>query len=343
MSRVWSEGWEIQDMIGYCTGSDFGIPVVGLNSIIKRSGVYSLKVGTDSNTNGWLYKEITAVSEFYLRFAFYLDPHIYGATVPKIYWRGGSLTSYITFGSCYNIVVVIDGVTVDTGITTLYPDTWYLLEAHIKIDSSTGIVQIKLDGKAELEIDYTGNTGTGSATSIKFFMDVGYLGEISKAYFDDIALNDTTGGIDDAWPGEGKIIVMKPGGDSTPLELTPSAAVDHYTLVDDFPTDGDTTYVEGSVDDEEDIYDLEACGLTDVIITRIWTEARAKDTAASGKSVALITLASGGAEVSGGDVVLGGTYTTKVLGAEQLVNPVDSAAWEVADIDALQGGPRTRP
>ena len=342
MSRVWSEGWEIQDMIGYCFGSDFGIPVVGLNSIIKRSGVYSLKVGTDSNTNGWLYKDITDVSEFYLRFAFYLDPHIYGATVPKIYWRGGSLTSYITFGSCYNIVVVIDGVTVDTGITTLYPDTWYLLEAHIKIDSSTGIVQIKLDGKAELEIDYTGDTGTGSITSIKFGMDTGYLGELSYAYFDDIALNDTAGGIDDAWPGEGKIIVMKPGGDSTPLELTPSAAVDHYTLVDDFPTDGDTTYVEGSVDDEEDMYTLVASGLVDVDINRVWTEARTRKTTANDSEVALITKASGGAEVSGGDVELLTTYTVKVLGAEELVNPVDSNPWEIADIDLIEIGTRTR-
>jgi hypothetical protein len=141
--------------------------------------------------------------------------------------------------------------------------------------------------------------------------------------------------------GDGRIIVIKPNGDTATLQLTPSAAVDHNTLVDDIPADGDTTYVEGSVVDERDIYDLEACGLGDVVITRIWTEARAKDTASSAKTIALITKASGGAEVEGGDVVLAGTYTVKVLGAEELVNPVDAAAWEVADIDALQGGPLT--
>jgi len=31
-----------------------------------------------------------------------------------------------------------------------------------------------------------------------------------------------------------------------------------------------------------------------------------------------------------------------VLGTEQLVNPVDTNPWEVADIDLIEIGPRTR-
>ena len=343
MTRVWTDGFELGDYIGYCVGSDYGVTVIEIDNTIKRSGNYSIKIGTISNTNGWFYKNVTAVSEFYLRIGFYLKPETYGDEVPRIYWQGGSLTSYLTFGECFNLILNINGVNVDTGLTTLYPEVWYLVELHIKIDGSVGVVEAKIDGKTTLEIDYTGNTGTGSVTSIKFWMTSdGYLGETSYAWFDDIAMNNTAGAVDNSWAGEGKIIVMKPNADSTPLELTPSAAVDHYTLVDDVPADGDTTYVEGSVIDEEDMYGLTPSGLVDVDINRVWTEARTRKTTAMDGMVALITKAAGGAEVSGGDVELLTTYSVKVLGAEEVENPVDAAAWEVADIDLIEIGPRTR-
>jgi hypothetical protein len=339
MTRVWTEGWEFKDMIGYCIGSSFGGPIVDISTTIKRTGNASLHIGNISNTNGWLYKTIDAVSEFYLRFAVYLHPYTYGDEVPRIYF---GTNDYLTFGSCYELNVYIGGVLIDSGSTVLYPDIWYVIELHVKKSATVGVVEAKLDGSSALEIDFSGNTGAGTVSTIRFWIDVGYVGEISSAYFDDIALNDTAGGVDNSWCGEGKIIVMMPNADTATLQLTPSAAVAHYTLVDEVPTDSDTTYVEGSVINEEDLYGLTASGLVDVDINRVWTEARTRKTAAVDGHVALITKAAGGAEVSGGDVELLTTYTIKVLGTEQLVNPVDAAAWEVADIDLIEIGPRTR-
>ena len=334
MTRVWSEGFEMQDLLGYGTGS--------INTSIKRSGGASVFLDTGVK----LTKQITAISEFYLRFGLYIKAMWTNGPL-YIQWKSGStvLGSIILNSSrvLYYSAGSGSGVT-SAGTSILSTGVWYLIEIHVKIADS-GNVDVKLDGNAE--ITYAGDTKPGAETTVDSIIlnngDFGGLSGSLEVLFDDIGLNDTAGGVDDSWCGDGRIIVIKPNGDTATLDLTPSAAVDHYTLVDDIPADGDTTYVEGSVDDEEDIYDLEACGLGDVIITRIWTEARAKDTASSGKNVALITKASGGAEVSGGDVALAGSYTVKVLGAEELVNPVDSAAWEVADIDALQGGPRTRP
>jgi len=340
MARVWTEGWEFQDMVGYCTGSDFGVPVVGISILEKRSGNASMSIGTISNTNGWLYKVIDpALSEFYLRFAVYLHPHVYGANVPRIYF---GTNDYITFGTCYQLNVYIGGVLVDTGNTSLYADVWYLVELHIKKSATVGVVEAKIDGNSTLEIDFSGNTGAAATSQIQFWISTGYVGEISSAYFDDIGLNDTAGGVDDSWCGEGKIVVMMPNDDSAPLQLTPSAAVHHHLLVDEVPTDGNTTYVEGSVINEEDMYKLTPSGLVNVDINRVWTEARSMKTAAVDGHVALITKAAGGAEVSGGDVDLLTTYAIKVLGTEQTVNPVDTNPWEVADIDLIEIGPRTR-
>jgi len=338
MTRVWSEGFEMLDLIGYPSVT------AAISTTYKRSGVAGLYF-----SNSYFTKSITAIAEGYLRFGFYYVGGT-GDSIRKalIYWRNSATSlgyieiNYLTGGF---INIIIPGVGSAMGAIPIAQSTWYLIEIYIKIDDAAGVVTVKVDGVTDAS--YSGDTKPDANTQFNnLYFSSGSSGGVGNYFryaIDDIGLNDTAGGVDDSWLGDGRIIVIKPNGDTATLDLTPSAAVEHYTLVDEVPADGDTTYVEGSVDDEEDIYDLTACGLTDVIITRIWTEARAKDTAVSGKSVALITLASGGAEVSGGDVVLGGTYTTKVLGTEQLVNPVDSAAWEVADIDALQGGPRTRP
>jgi len=334
MTRVWSEGFEMRDLVGY---SVVGTYITGT----ARSGSVALYVPRGQ----YLGKSITAISEFYIRFGLYVVAY---STNNPIYmsWNKGSTRLgcvYVSNGGYLTASVGTGFSATSTGTNRLSSSTWYLVEVHVLI-SDTGNIDVKLDGRTD--ITYSGDTKPGADTTVDAIRmaneDYGTSGT-ALSIFDDIGLNDTAGGVDDSWCGDGRIIVIKPNSDTATLDLTPSAAVGHYTLVDDIPADGDTTYVEGSVDDEEDIYDLEACGLGDVIITRIWTEARAKDTASSGKNVALITKASGGAEVSGGDVALAGSYTVKVLGAEELVNPVDSAAWEVADIDALQGGPRTRP
>ena len=327
MTRVWSEGFEMQDLVGYTTAG--GI----IDTTYKRSGNAAFIDG--SYNYGYLTKAITGVSEFFVRFATYLKS---GTTVDFIWKNGGTTLGTISINSS-GISISANGLTA-SGSTILSMGIWYLIEAHIKIDDATGAVEVKLEGNSECSV--SGDTKIGAITTSDSLLFSGSSGSYPDIRLDDIALNDTAGGVDDSWCGDGKIIIVKPSADTATLQLTPSAAVDHYTLVDDIPSDSDTTYVESSVDDEEDIYDLAACGLSDVIITRIWTEARAKDTAASGLKVALITKASGGSEVSGGDVALAGGYTTKVLGAEQRVNPVDSAAWEVADIDALQGGVRKR-
>ena len=337
MTRLWTDGFEFRDLVGYCTGFSAGI-----NTTVKRSGNASAKIAnTGPTSEGWFTFSFDPISEFYLRFGMYVDT---SKDWPQIIWRSGSTDAgYVNFGTC-NIIraVTTVGGLVGTGTTSLFESVWYLIEVHVIMNATTGKIEVKLDGMSTLEIDFTGNTGAGTIDTIEFFIGYGGLGEIQSAYFDDLALNDTAGGVDDSWPGEGKIIVMMPNDDSTPLELTPSAASDHHLLVDEVPTDGDTTYVEGSVVDEEDMYKLTPSGLVDVDINRVWTEARSRKLSASDGQVALITKAAGGAEVSGGDEELLTTYSLKVLGAEELENPVDSNPWEVADVDLIEIGPRTR-
>jgi len=338
MTRLWTDGFEFKDLLGYCV-APLGVDIT---TTVKRSGNASAMFSKSGPGEiGWFSFSFGDVSEFYLRVGLYVS----NTTVdwPRIEWLNGSTSvGFIDFVNCNQASIYVDSVLKDTGTTALFDSIWYLFEVHVKLSATIGVIELRLDGVTALEASFSGNTGTGTIDTIKFSTNYSGLGDINTGYVDDIALNDTAGGVDDSWCGEGKIIVMMPNDDSTPLELTPSAASDHHLLVDEVPTDGDTTYVEGSVIDEEDMYGLTPSGLVDVDINRVWTEARTKKTAAADGKVALITKAAGGAEVSGGDVEILTTYSIKVLGAEELENPVDSNPWEVADIDLIEIGPRTR-
>lgn len=339
MARVWTEGWEFGDYVGYCFG---GSGTYGVRTTQKRTGSYSAYLANLSSSTTYFYVYLdTPLSEFYFRTAVYLDDIVSGGwdANPKIYF---DTNSYIQFGTCNHIQLYINGVLQDTGTTSLFEEIWYLIEIHYKKSATVGVCEVRIDGITDFEVEFNGNTGAGTVSQFYIEMQGSGLGNNAGAYFDDMACNDTTGGVDDSWCGEGRVIVMMPNDDSAPLQLTPSAAVDHHLLVDEIPTDSDTTYVEGSVVDEEDIYKLTPSGLVDVDINRVWVESRSRKTSADDTKIALVLVPSGGAAVVGSDTELLTTYNIKCITDDLYENPVDTDPWEVSDVDLIEIGPRTR-
>ena len=332
MTRIWTEGWELKDTVGYITTSG------SVSTSAKRSGSASFQLSGGTGILDSVAKSFTATSEIYLRYAFYVQSGL--SPYNQVSWRKGTtVIGKVEYSSGYNVITA--GALSDTGIINIILDTWYLLEVHIKIDNAAGVIEVKLDGNADCDV--SGDTQPGADTTIdNILIQGGYYGRTT--YLDDMAINDTAGGVDDGWCGDGKIIMLTPNDDVT-TELTQYPALtDHHADVDDYPADGDTTYVEGSVVDEEDKYELTASGLVaaDVAsINRVWCEARSKNTTANPGEVALF-IYSDATEGTGTDVVLGSSYTTKVMSQEFLQDPDGPAAWSVAALDALQGGIRTR-
>jgi len=335
MTRIWTEGWELGDLIGYTNLYSF-------ISGTARSGSYGLLV----SLVGYLTKNTPDLSEAYLRFGYYQTGNMLYLPI-QVRWRHGTtVLGILKINSARILELYVGSTLVATGTTVLYSSTWYLIEIHIKIGNSpNGLLEVKLDGNAEF--DYSDDTQPGADAhfdNLLFENPDGGSGANLYGYFDDMGLNDTAGGVDDSWCGEGKIIKITPMDDVT-TELTQFPALtDHHNDVDDYPADSDTTYVEGSVVDEEDKYELTASGLVaaDVAsINRVWCEARSKNTTANPGEVALF-IYSDATEGTGTDVVLSASYVTKVMSQEFLQDPDGPAAWSVAALDALQGGIRTR-
>ena len=326
MTRVFTEGFELKD------GAFFDVLGGAINTTYKRSGGASWYL-----INNSAKKSIASASEIYIRFGFYRN-NVNTTPIFKWYKDATELGS-ITFNSVNGKINIYTGTAtlVDVGDIPIAINTWYLLEAHIIISDTVGVIEIRIDGVTDAT--FSGDTKPGADTVINLLC----YSTLYGVYFDDLAYNDTSGASDNSWCGDGHVIALTPNanGDLSQLVGSDANSTDNYLLVDEFPHDTDTTYVEGSTVDEKDLYNLSECGLSGVTISRVWGESRTKDTVAAG-GLAAIVLKTNSTEYAGSDIPILTTYTKQILGTVYLVNPNTAGAWSTDDLDALQAGVKTR-
>lgn len=218
---------------------------------------------------------------------------------------------------------------------TPYQNKWVMLELHLLIADGTGVAQLKVDGN--LDIDFSGDTKPSTSTTVERAEFWGY-GASTTTYWDDIAINDTDGSADNTWPGDGRVIAIKPDAAGDNIDFTPSAGA-NYQNVDDVPPDGDTTYNESGSDDDYDLLNLEACGLSGVTILGIDVKLTVRKTVANGDHMRA-KIKTSGTEYNGSDQDLATSYTRLVESWRE--NPYTSSAWVAAELDALQAGYENR-
>lgn len=299
MARIFTDGAEFGDVLLFTSA-----PSTAASTVQKRSGAYSYLV------TGSGYINLAGYSEVYLRIAVWNAGNMLSNGIA---FRNGTTTlGSIGRNATSKFVEIRIGTTLSaTGTIPLLSSTWYVLEWHLKIDNSAGISEVKVDGVADAT---TGSTDTQPGAETTF--DNLYLSSnagSASTYFDDLALNDTSGGVDDSWCGDGKIILLTPNanGDSSDLVGSDSDSTNNYLLVDDIPADSDTTYVQSATPDDYDLYNLVACGLSGVTISRVWAEARAKDLVAEGGQIKL-TVKTEATEYDSSAIDLLTTYTIQI-------------------------------
>lgn len=331
MARIFTDGAEIGDLLFWNTL--VGAPEV--YTVEKRSGVYSYRIPTSASS---LTKGIAPLSEFYVRTGIMFTNGIGSAKITGWTTSGSEYGSLrMNSGSSKIEAVTSTGTVVATGSIPLQNDIWYCIEAHVKIADSLGDIEVKVDGV--LDIDFSGDTKPSTQTTIDAIWYIAG-GGAAPLLLDDLALNDTTGVVDNSWCGDGHVLLLKPNAAGDVTQLTPSAGA-NYECVDDIPTDGDTSYVSSPTTDQYDLYNLEAFTPTGVAISRVWAEARARKSQADTRMLKFI-LKTHAVEYDGSSDLNLLTTHTQVRGTEQLVNPNTSAAWIISELDDLQVGPKVR-
>jgi len=322
MTRVFTDGAEFGDFLFW----DVGVDVI--DGATKRSGNYSYQKSGDTWT-----KNITPLSEFYFRFGFRTNIFAYYIFC----WRKSTTAlGWVSMNSTTgHFELRVGSTVVATGSHACAANTWYLLEVHVKIADAGGILELKVDGVDDCS--YSGDTQPGSDTTV----DNLYFhrnGGSAIHWSDDLALNDTSGSVDNSWCGDGHVILLQPNAAGDVTQLTPTSGSDNWSMVDDIPADGDTTYVESSGSGAYDLYNVQDSGLSNVAILRMWPEARARDLVAEGSQMKFVVKTDGVEyEDTAHDLL---TSYSRIVGDVYRKNPGTDSDWTISDIESIQIGPK---
>jgi hypothetical protein len=319
MARVFTDGAETGDLLFWTTVN--GTTVITTAAYV-RSGTYCYASG------GAPIKNLpTTLSEFYFRFGWRTNST--NCTPVSFNSTAGGVQASLAYASSKFSAKVGTTVVYTSADSFDAVNNIMLVEVHFKMADVGGVFQVKIDGN--LVIDFSGDTKTSTYTTIDSFT---FAGAAHTEWFDDFALNDTSGATDNSWCGDGRVVALTVNGAGDVTQLTPSTAVANYTCVDEIPVSA-TDYVESSTIGQYDLYNLTTVDLTGKTVRRVWVEGRSSDTVAVG-GLCDLGIKTGGAEDWSSDISLL-TSVGRIVGKDYPTKP-GGGAWAQADIDALQAG-----
>lgn len=342
MARVWTCGFEMRNLLEV-TGTASGTASISTSN--NHSGG-AAAIGTTGGASARIqvYKDITGVTEFYLRFWMrvgstntrdHFELFDSGGTnrILRLNWGAGSVITVLSGNSSSNLGT--------SSVNFAVADTYMMVEVHFLLHGSSGSIEIKLDGVSAFT--YSGNTNPNSVSScVRFQWQVDSTARSGETYWlDDVAINDTSGGVDDSWCGDGYVVALNPNGNGNSSQFVGSDgnSTDNYLLVDEAVSNDDTDYVQSATVTDKDLYALSnlATLASGWSVKRLWVGVIAKRANAAVSGSLKTGIRSSTTESFDSGTALGTTYQF-VSGTEHTVNPHTTAAWSESEVNALEAG-----
>ncbi len=219
---------------------------------IKRTGSRSMKIGGTS-FDFYTYFNVpldTALSEFYLQFAYYVAGGTQGGARKILGWRKGATYLGGLKLNELNKLEIWTGnfaTKVAESSTPIPSSQWVVVEVYVKIADSGGVITLRQD--MVQVANYSGDTKPGTDTVVDFLI----FGNCHScdSYFDDLVVHSTTGTVNNSWPGGVKAFLCLPDGDGSTLQWTPTPSGSHYSRVDETPP-SNTDYLNSQTADQVD-------------------------------------------------------------------------------------------
>lgn len=119
---------------------------------------------------------------------------------------------------------------------------WVKLDIRHKVgDANNGIFQLRINDK--LITTYNGSTGKTNPEYLYIGFPLANGQHKAVIIADDIAINDTTGNVNNSWCGNGSIIGIAPTANGSKTMFTPGIeGTQNFENVDELEPDGDVTY-----------------------------------------------------------------------------------------------------
>lgn len=249
MALLWFDGFDSYNNLNSYIATRGGTETGGaMNKTIGRfnnMGYYSgWDVGSSillpsEPTEIWTGKAIRMNGEFGTTtvFAFYYETPVWIYAVPEVRIQLDGTTGKF---SAQRGNTVLLGSSAERAFSQF---GWHWVEAHFKLGTTDGIVELYVDGVKVLDIGGTTPTVntkyTLAATGVRA---INSTSGSNNTIIDDLYILDTTGSA--PWNtrlGDCKIVSLKVNSDATPNNGTTSnGSAQHYTTVDDMPIGYDT-------------------------------------------------------------------------------------------------------
>lgn len=214
------------------------------------------------------------------------------------------------------------------------PAAWRYYEFLIYVHGTAGEFQCRIDGQAVLTLSGINTKGYASNANINRMLI--HSGGGGQAFDDMYLLNDLPGL--QGFQGDSRMYGFRPTGDGDTLDWTPNSGTDHYSRVNESPSDGDTSYVSSGTVGHTDLYSGIALPATTGPIVGVQLTSQARKDATGTRSLR---------HVMKSDGVVGGFPNARALGASYQgfqdsaeAAPATGTPWTRASLNAAQFGLR---
>lgn len=347
MARIYSIGFELNSATTGVEGDTYSSTTVSTTNV--RSGSYALRANAAGTAPFWrtqLKSADDSTNTCYFRFYLFIASSTNALVqIARIVDSGNVQQCTIRLNTDNTLQLTNNTVTqVGSSSSALSTNTWYRVE--VSFNPSSGAIAAKLDGTQFA----SGSSAAGSWSRV-------LLGTINGTptadlYFDDVAVNDSTGSFQNSYPGDGKIIVLKPNaaGDANSFATQTggtAGASNNFTRVNEVTPDDATSFNGSSTLNQEDLFNVEASGIgaSDTVnVVSVGARFRNSTADATAAFKAEIEKTSGGTITQSSAVVPNSTtWRTNATAApfNYLITTYqdpDSSNWTQTTLDSMQIG-----
>lgn len=369
MARVYQDGFEFNSVTSNISTWETisGSPTISTTTV--RSGTYSGRISSLSSgaAKGWVKKWLASTADGPYWGRVYIYVHTRPSATNHIIsfnsasgTAGNSERGKITLESNGTLVLrEASGTAVGSPSGVLALDTWYCVETKFDRTPASGSEILE----ARLAPD-DGSTPSVFATSSSltlpggaFAFSVGGNLDLEAQttgdwFFDDIAINDSAGSFQNSYPGQGKILHLRPNASGDSNQFTTqtggtAGSSNNFTRVNQVTPDDATTFNGDSLLNDEDLYNIDNSGIgssDNVNVVMVGARFRNNTADATTRMQLEIEKTSSGTKTSSANIIPNTTgWNTNDVSSPRNYPIVtyqdpDGAAWTQTTLDSIQIG-----
>jgi len=349
MTRLLTTGYETGDVaeVGASTTGTNGIVAVVNTSPVPRAGSYCLKCLANGATLANATKGLSLggpKTEVWIRMAIYVHPPASEFVMASLADSAAANVACLTYNSADGLLRLRQGglpsgTLLGAASAAMTADAWHVVEwRHQMTSSSAGVSELWLDGTRV--VNFSGDNSQSATLlnvqTLTLGITVATIGAGIYVAYDDIAINDTTGSVNNARAGDGRVILLMPSGvgSSTQLVRGGTDTGANYSQVNELPPSM-TQYVASATVGERDLYQMADIGVAVTSINVVEALVYGQNGDAGPGQIAA-TIKSGSTTSEATAVTLG--TGTGYIASRWETDPNTGAAWTVAGINAAEAG-----